>query len=78
MAEPKVTIRDLAIDLFRRFTSRKFLAAAAGFTLILLHGYGYVALSDTVLTAASSALVVYIGAEATGDIVTRYKSGTGT
>ncbi len=74
---PKPTLKDVLIDLFRRFSSRKFIAMLIGFTLILLDGYDQVELTDTVLAAASSTIVLYIGAEATGDIVTRYRNGTG-
>ena len=62
-------MKEVLIDVLRRFTSRKFIAAAAGFTIVLLDGLGYAEFSAEVLTIASSTLVAYIGAEATYDVV---------
>ena len=69
-----MTFGQLVLDLYRRFSSRKFLAAVGGFTLIMLDGLGAAEFSPEVLTIAASAMVLYIGAEATGDAIERYKT----
>ena len=66
----------ILLDLFQRFSSRKFLAAVGGFTLIMLDGLEVAEFSAEVLTIAATSLVAYIGAEATGDAIARYKSGS--
>ncbi len=67
-------MKEILIDLFRRYTSRKFLAAAAAFTIVIMDGTGQAEFSAEVLAIATTALVAYIGAEAVGDTVTRYKA----
>jgi len=66
-------VKAILTDLFRRYTSRKFLAAVGGFVLIMLDGLGAAEFSAEVLTIAASGMALYIGAEAVGDTVTRYK-----
>ena len=68
-----MTFGQLVLDLYRRFSSRKFLAAVGGFTLIMLDGLGAAEFSAEVRTIGASALVAYIGAEATGDAIARMK-----
>ncbi len=67
-------MKEILLDLFRRYTSRKFLAAAAGFTIVIMDGTGQAEFSAEVLGIATTALVAYIGAEAVGDTVARYRS----
>lgn len=69
-------MRDLLLDLFRRFSSRKFIAMLIGLGLILLDGYDQIELTDTVLASASAAIVLYIGVEGSGDVITRWRNGT--
>ncbi|MEE9149950.1 MAG: hypothetical protein V3U27_21440 [Candidatus Tectomicrobia bacterium] len=64
---------EVLLDLFRRYSSRKFLAAGAAFTIVLLDGLGAAEFTAEVLAIASTGLVAYIGAEATGDAITRMK-----
>jgi hypothetical protein len=66
-------MKEILIDLFRRYTSRKFMAAFGGFVLIMFDGLEVAEFSAEVLTIAASGLALYIGAEATGDAITRYK-----
>ena len=68
-----MTFGQLVLDLYRRFSSRKFLAAVGGFTLIMLDGLGAAEFSAEVLTIGASAMVAYIGAEATVDAIARMK-----
>ena len=67
-------MKEILTDLFRRYTSRKFLAAAAAFTIVLLDGLGAAEFTAEVLAIASTGIVAYIGAEATGDAITRMNS----
>ncbi len=69
-----MTFGQLVLDLYRRFSSRKFLAAVGGFTLIMLDGLGAAEFSAEVLGIGATALVAYIGAEGVSDTVERYKS----
>ena len=62
-------MKEELLATYRRFSSRKFIAAAAGFTLVLLDGLGYATFSAEVMTVATSTLVVYIGAEGTHDVM---------
>ncbi len=67
-------MKAILADLFRRYSSRKFMAAVGGFTLIMLDGLGAAEFSAEVLTIAASSMALYIGAEATGDAIERYKT----
>lgn len=69
-------MKGILIDLFRRFSSRKFIAAAAAFTIVIMDGTGQAEFSAEVLGIATTALVAYIGAEATSDAITRYKASS--
>ncbi len=69
-----MTFGQLVLDLYRRFSSRKFLAAVGGFTLIMLDGLGAAEFSAEVLGISATALVAYIGAEGVSDTMERYKS----
>ena len=66
-------MKEILLDLFRRMTSRKFWAACASFSIVLLDGLGAASFSAEVLVIASTGLIAYIGAEATSDAITRYK-----
>lgn len=66
-------MREILLDLFRRYSSRKFIAFLAGYSIVILAGFGYADFSAEVKTIAATAVVAYIGAEATGDAITRYK-----
>ena len=67
-------MKEILIDLFRRYTSRKFMAAVGGFTLIMLDGLEAAEFSAEVLGIAATALVAYIGAEGVSDTVERYRN----
>jgi hypothetical protein len=69
-----MTFREIVLDFYRRFTSRKFLAAVGGFSLIMLDGLEAAEFSAEVLAIAATGLVGYIGAEAVGDTVSRMNS----
>jgi len=61
------------IELFNRYTSRKFMAAVGGFTLIMLDGVGVAEFSAEVLGIAATGLVAYIGVTGATDTMDRYK-----
>ena len=65
---------EIARELLKRWSSRKFLAAAAGFTVILLQGFGYASFSDEVLTISAATVFGYPVIEGAHDIV-RARSG---
>ena len=50
-------------DLITRLTSRKFLTAIGCYVIVLLAGLGVADFPDSVLAAATGALIVYIGAQ---------------
>ena len=66
-------MKEILADLFRRYSSRKFMAAVGGFTLILLDGLGLAEFSAEVLGIAATALVAYIGVTGATDTMDRFK-----
>lgn len=71
-------MKAILADLFRRYTSRKFIAFLAGYSIIILAGFGYAEFSAEVKTIAASTVVAYIGMEGGGDVITRWRNGNGT
>ena len=68
-------MKELLLDLARRYTSRKFIAFLAGYSIIILAGFGYAEFSAEVKTIAASAVIGYIGMEGGGDVITRWRNG---
>lgn len=66
-------MKEILTDLLRRYSSRKFIAFLAGYSILILAGFGYAEFSAEVKTIAATAVIGYIGAEATGDAISRYK-----
>jgi hypothetical protein len=67
-------MKEILTDLFRRFTSRKFLVTCMAFTITIMQGTGLAEFSSEVQVASATALVAYIGAEGVSDTVARYKN----
>ena len=63
------------IDLFKRLTSRGFLAAAASYSIVMTSGLGWAHFEDGVVLAATGALVTYIAAKAGSDVAAARKNG---
>lgn len=62
---------EIVTDFIRRLTSRKFIVAAAAYSIVLLAGLGYAEFDREVVAAASVALVAYLGVEGAADYRSR-------
>lgn len=69
-------MKEILLDLFKRYSSRKFIAFLAGYSIIILAGFGYAEFSAEVKTIAVSAVLGYIGMEGGGDVITRWRNGS--
>lgn len=58
---------EMVTDFIRRLTSRKFIVAAAAYSIVLLDGLGYAEFSAEVVLAATGALLAYLGVEGAAD-----------
>ena len=62
-------------EMIHRLTSRKFIVAAAAYSIVLLAGLGLAEFPDGVVLAATGALLGYLGVEGVADY--RARSGAG-
>ena len=65
----------ILIGFVERLTSRKFIVAAAAYSIVMLSGLGYAEFPDGVTLAATGALVAYLGVEGGADIMERRNGG---
>jgi len=54
-------------DFLKRLTSRKFLAAVAAYSIVMLAGLGVADFDREVVAAATAALITYIGVQGVVD-----------
>ncbi len=60
-------MQEMMTDFVRRLASRKFLVAAAAYSIVLLAGLGVAEFADEVVLAATGTLLAYLGVQGAAD-----------